>query len=66
MEVHIGGCRVSFSDRYLQEAERDRFIEEQTPLLGRIAPQERVIQILGTVYDAVHPPKAEGTEIEGE
>lgn len=66
MDVQIKGRRVSISDRYLQNVKRDDFIEEQTKMLGWIAPQKELEKALGKVYDTVHPPKKDNTKIEGE
>lgn len=66
MDVQIKGRRISISDRYLQNAKRDDFINEQAKVLGWIAPQKELEKILGKVYDTVHPPKKDNTTIEGE
>lgn len=66
MDAQIKGRRVSISDRYLQNAKRDDFIEEQTKALGWLAPQKELEKALGKVYDTVHPPKRNNTKIEGE
>lgn len=66
MDVQIKGRRISISDRYLQNAQRDDFINEQAKVLGWLAPQKELEKILGKVYDTVHPPKKDNTKIEGE
>lgn len=66
MDVQIKGRRVSINDRYLQDAERDDFIKEQTKVLGWLAPQKELEKILGKAYDTVHLPKNDHTKIEGE
>lgn len=66
MDVQIKGRRISISDRYLQNVKRDDFIEEQTKMLGWLAPQKELEKILGKAYDTVHPPKKDNTKIEGE
>lgn len=66
MDVQIKGRRISISDRYLKNVKRDDFIEEQTKMLGWLAPQKELEKALGKAYDTVHPPKKDNTKIEGE
>lgn len=66
MDVQIDGYRVSFSDRYLHDVERDEFVREQARVLKWLDTGNKLIEVLGKVYDIVHPAKTVNTESEGE
>ena len=62
MNIWIGERRISISDDYLRNTKRDILIKEQVRYLKGVATEEEIADVIGKLYDALHPKRPQKRE----